>query len=512
MAVPALLAATGATDSRLAGKAEVTAERSVPIIPIIQASSSTRVSSAEDTFWPPPGGLEKQLNLWWSLGADAGVAFWVWRGSKEYPFVGIADSGAPPYALSEARELLRRIPDGELPATGTEDGRGPGDLRTLSGRSRAVTAVRVWQPRMNALKNSGFENGLEGWIGYNERAATATQAYAGHGAARMAWAGPPKSMGVGQRTDLRVPPNATVTLSCYYKVLRETSLLQWMVNTTAYPAFGAAEFLERKEHLPAGDWRRATISLTNTTGTEQRVTSAAVISNGFTGEVLLDNFQLELSPEVSPYLEGPDGHSSTDGTAQVKTNTEAGRRLARPGLRYRLTGRSQGRPMRQAQTSRRIQQPSPGWTVLAWSAPEMPPAEGSYACLAALEQGGGSALELRLRVDPRKSDRNGWAGALEATEGADVSASMPIALAPGQPIFWSVSGDSQGELTLRAAPAGYSLDIRKWRRPANRVQAVVLGADAQGNHPLNGLVAAARAASRPLSSAEIERLRAEVAD
>src|SRR5205823_4844032 len=116
MSVPSLLAAAQSAD---AGPGQDTrgsiSGRSVPIIPIIQASSSTRVPSAEDTFWPPAGGLEKQLNLWWSLGADAGVAFWVWRGSKEYPFVGLADHGAPPHALSETQQLLHRIPDGELP-------------------------------------------------------------------------------------------------------------------------------------------------------------------------------------------------------------------------------------------------------------------------------------------------------------------------------------------------------------------------------------------------------------
>ena len=81
---------------------------------IIQASSSTGVPSSDDTLWPPPGGLEKQLNLWWSLGADAGVAFWLWKGSREYPFVGLADPAAPAHALPETEALLTRIPDGEL--------------------------------------------------------------------------------------------------------------------------------------------------------------------------------------------------------------------------------------------------------------------------------------------------------------------------------------------------------------------------------------------------------------
>jgi hypothetical protein len=525
MSVPSLVAASQSLEEgHGSGKEGVTRRRSVPIIPIIQASSSTRVPSAENTFWPPPGGLEKQLNLWWSLGADAGVAFWVWRGSKDYPFVGIADRDAPPYALRETRELLHRIRNGELSGSHRDAtvARHAGDALSLV--SRLVPAVRVWQPRVNELKNSGFEQGLEGWIGHNERATASSHAYAGHGAARMEWAGAPKAMGVGQRTDLRVPPNATVTFSCYYKVVRETSLLQWMVNTTAYPAFGAAEFLERKEHLSPGDWRRASISATNSTGAPQRVTSVAVISNGFTGEVLLDNFQLELAPAASPYTDRTRMSVADAGTAGVRMRGRLVQQSGPTGLRYHLPGqvaRTAGRVprlgrrggIRPSGADRRSRElPTPGWTALAWSAPEMTPEEGSYACLAALEDGG-SALELHLRVDAKKSDRNGWSGVIDVVVGRASIASLPIALAPGQPLFWALSADSQGGLTLRAAPAGYRLESRSSRGSVrSAIRSVVLGADADGRHPLNGLVAGGQVAPRPLSPGEIEQVRSETGD
>jgi carbohydrate binding protein with CBM4/9 domain len=477
-------------------------KRPLPIIPMIQASSSARVVTAEDTAWPPAGGLEKQVNLWWSLGADAGVAFWVWRGNKDYPFVGVADPDAPPYALPETTALLARIPDGDLPWAGpmftTERGssqarsagRSPG-RHGESQRDDEIDAVRVWQPRVNYLKNSGFEQGLEGWVGYNERAVPTGEAYAGHGAARMENAGAPKAIGLGQRTDLLVPPNATVTFSAYYKVLRETTFLQWSIGTTAYPKFGAAELLERKESLPPGDWRRGSISVTNATGIPQRITGVSIISNRFTGDVLLDNFQLEMAPLPSPYSAG-----SQPRPARLRfTFSGAGPRVV-PGTR------------------------GSEWTLAAWSAPEVPPTEGSYACLAALEpvhpphrgQSLSPALELRLRVDPGRSDQYGWAGALEVAAGAHHYLRTPLALAPGQHLFWALSADREGDLILRAAPAGYGLATAsaKGAAPGMRIRAAWLGSDAAGGHPLNGLAGSGRFLPRTLSLPEVEQMRAGI--
>jgi hypothetical protein len=156
--------------------------------------------------------------------------------------------------------------------------------------------------------------------------------------------------------------------------------------------------------------------------------------------------------------------------------------------------------------------------LYGWSAPEVPPAPGSYACLATLERVTGSPLELRLRVDPARSDLNGWVGVLEAAEKPGVQAfrrsgvrktsperliRMPVALAPGQALFWAVSRDRDGRLALHAAPAGYRLQSAAppGGNPAfsdpkvgatGEVRAITLGSDAAGGHPLNGLVAGAR--------------------
>ncbi len=477
-------------------------KRPVPIIPILQASSATSVASSDDTVWPPSGGLEKQLNLWWGLGADAGVACWLWRGSKEYPFVGIADPMAPAYALRETTDLLARIPDGELP-------RGTAEVNDRSGRQRKasereIAAVRVWEPRVNVLMNSGFERGLEGWEGYNEAGKPTDRAYAGRGAVRMKNAGPPQTMGVVQRTDMQVPPNATVTLSCYYKIVRETARLQWTLNTTAFPKFGAAEFLERRERLATGEWRRGSISATNTTGAPQRVTSVSVSSNGFTGEVLLDNFQLELGPQASAY------------TTRVAEGGHPRRR--EPLLRYDLRARPSQLQIKRTPPagtapahrlgSARTLSPSGEWTLSAWCAPEAPPAPGQYACLATLTPDTGPSVELRLRVDPERSDLNGWVGVLELATDAATLIRMPMALAPGQPLYWALSRTSGGDWTLAAAPAGYRLRSATARGGWHGgPRSVSLGADGNGEHALNGRVGGGRFVPRALSLAEAERLR-----
>ena len=148
----------------------------------------------------------------------------------------------------------------------------------------------------------------------------------------------------------------------------------------------------------------------------------------------------------------------------------------------------------------------------------MPPDGDSYACPAAVEGAGprrsGSAeywpLELRLRVDPQRSDAHGWVGALEVARAGATYLRMPIALAPGQPLFWALSCSRSGALTLRAAPAGYWLASASARVSASisLIRAVSLGADAAGGHPLNGLVAGGRLVPRALSLAAVERLRA----
>lgn len=427
-----------------------------------------------------------------------------------------------------------------------------------------IPAVRVSPPRVNHLKNSGFERGLEGWAGYNEIGTATDQAYAGRGAARIANAGPPKAIGIAQHTDLLVPPNATVTASCYYKVLRETTLLQWMINTTAWPRFGAGAFIEGKERLLAADWRRASLSITNTTGAPQHVTTVAVISNGFTGDVLLDNFQLELAPQASPYtdltsvdLRTADRKSALRRASRLRFDLQAARRScgSRP-----TPGRLNAQNPRFAGTGtyalRGWMPPDRGWTLAAWCAPEAPPEEESYACLAALQStrsptgrraGTGTPLELRLRLDSQRSDQYGWVGALEVAAADRVSLQMPIALAPGQPLFWALSKDPRGRITLRAAPAGYRLASRTtgpsdhpveaelprgsgsrraavaYRAPGGAGHAlgstsrrnipseVHLGADAAGGHPLNGLVAAGRFVPRVLPDASVEQLRARAA-
>ena len=365
--------------------------------------------------------------------------------------------------------------------------------------------MRVWQPRVNYLKNSGFERGLEEWSGYGGTASPTDQAYAGHGAARLENAGAPRPIGVGQRADLLVPPNVTVTLSCCCKVVRESAGLQWMIGTTAYPKFGAASFLEGKERLPPRNWQRAAVSATNTTGVPQRVTGVSVISNAFTGEVLLDNFQLELAPHASPYTEGAPPRSTR---LRYELSQVGSQRAGVRGQHRHGHGRGTRLPSSLA----------PEWTLSAWSAPEMPPDGDSYACLAAVEGAGprqrGSAehwpLELRLRVDPQRSDANGWAGALEVARAGAAYLRMPIALAPGQPLFWALSCSRGGALTLRAAPAGYWLTSASARATASvsPIRAVSLGADAAGGHPLNGLVAGGRLVPRALSLAAVERLRA----
>ena len=153
-------------------------------------------------------------------------------------------------------------------------------------------------------------------------------------------AGAPKAIGVGQRTDLPVPPNATVTASCYYKVARATTLLQWMISTTASPRFGASEFLERRERLPVGEWRRAVVSFTNGTGVTQRITGVSVSSNGFTGDVLLDNFQLELAMEANAYT------ARTPTLAELTAESESRStrlRFQLPAQTQKLQGTTAGR-------------------------------------------------------------------------------------------------------------------------------------------------------------------------
>jgi hypothetical protein len=484
--------------------------RPVPILPIIQTSSSTHVPTSDDTLWPPPGGLEKQVNMWWRLGADAGVACWMWRGSRDYPFIGIADRDAPAYALSETAALLARIPDGELPY------QRPGVAAKVDLGAAGfieVPAVRVGRPGVNVLKNSGFERGLEEWIGYSEIAGLSERAHGGRRAARLANAGMPRSVGVGQHTDLLVPPNATATASCYYRVLQETTLLQWMVQTSAFPRFGASAFLEGRERLAPGGWRRASISVTNETGSPQRITNVGVISNRFTGEALLDDFQLELAPEPGLYTDRkPAGVVGSQGQASrvLRLRFDVTRSSPIQSVRSREGGRRASGPAAMRKTTRRP--PTAGWTVAGWCAPEEPPEPGEYACLAALTRKTGTPLELRLRVDPGQSDRNGWVGALEVAGAGAPLLRMPLALAPGQPVFWSLSQVPSGLVALRAAAAGYRLQSGSSRLPFSRsmVQSVWLGSDARGNHPLNGRVSGGRYVPEALSLKEMERLRALV--
>jgi hypothetical protein len=525
-------------------------KRPVPIIPIIQASSATGVPSSDDTLWPPPGGLVKQLNLWWSLGADAGVAFWLWRGSPEYRFVGLADRNAPPHALKETEALLRRIPDGALPGSRVDGSRLMVEGPTRSGRSlpstithqpSTLTALRLRPATVNHLKNSGFEAGLEGWVGTNKIAELTDQALQGRRAVRMANTGAPYAIGIGQHTDLRVPPNGTVTFSCSYRVLKETTLLQWKIGTTGEGVgirewgvgsgrpsptpFRAAEFLERRERLPAGDWRRGWVSATNSTGAPQRVTGVSVSSNGFTGEVLLDNFQLELASEPTSYSDT----ASTVGIAAARSRNGTG-----AGLWYDLPAGSTG--------ARRARRSNPesgrgGWTLSAWSTVDTPPEPGSYACLAVVDGlwsmvdgrdrpvlAGPSTinlqpstlLELRFTVDPGASDANGWVGTLVVAAGRDALIALPVALAPRQPLFWALSSTASGALTLHAAPAGYRLERAsspRRARGASRstrdvgVHSLLLGADAGGEHRLHGLVGGGRFVPRMLTDAQVERLR-----
>src|SRR5205807_473131 len=183
----------------------------------------------------------------------------------------------------------------------------------------------------------------------------------------------------------------------------------------------------------------------------QRVTGVSVISNAFTGEVLLDNFQLELAPHASSYTEGAPPRSTRLRYELSQVGSQ------RAGVRGQHR-RGHGRGTRLS--SSLIPHPSslaPEWTLSAWSAPEMPPDGDSYACLAAVEGAGprqrGSAehwpLELRLRVDPQRSDANGWAGALEVARAGAAYLRMPIALAPGQPLFWALSC-SRGGIWIRS--------------------------------------------------------------
>jgi len=132
----------------------------------------------------------------------------------------------------------------------------------------------------------------------------------------------------------------------------------------------------------------------------------------------------------------------------------------------------------------------------------MPPDAGTYACLAAIEGTGrrgsspstASSLELRLRVDPRRSDPNGWVGALEVARASATYLRLTIALAPNQPLFWTLSGSPSGALMLRAAPAGYRLASisAPAGAPKSPLGAVSLGTDAAGLHALNGLTGGAR--------------------
>jgi hypothetical protein len=346
---------------------------------------------------------------------------------------------------------------------------------------------------------------------------------------RIANSGAARPMGVGQQTELIVPPNATVTLSAYYRVSRETALLQWKIDTTAYPRFGAAEFLERKERLSAGEWKRGSISVTNSTGAEQRVTGVSVSSNGFTGEVFLDNIQLELSPHASGYIEGG-GHQKASAQARSMNSKQD-----RSRLRYEVSnGRRSG-----VQASRRSggasHAPGQGWTLCGWSAPEAPPAPGSYACLAALERAAGPPLELRFRVDPEKSDINGWIGVLEVAErtvaqtlrrsGARETSpvrpiQMPVALAPAQALFWAVTMDQDGRLALYAAPAGYRLQSaaapgtvpagsHRREGAAAEIRTIYLGSNVEGEHPIHGLVVGGRFLPAALSLDALTSLQRE---
>src|SRR5439155_3972807 len=101
----------------------------------------------------------------------------------------------------------------------------------------------------------------------------------------------------------------------------------------------------------------------------------------------------------------------------------------------------------------------------------------------------------------------GWSGTLELAEGASVRARLPVAFAPGQPLFWSLSANRRGHLTLHFAPAGYrpaGLSIQSRheegaRGSATAIRAVSLGSEMNGSHPLNGRIGGARLTPLPRS-------------
>src|SRR5262249_1498706 len=127
-----------------------------------------------------------------------------------------------------------------------------------------------------------------------------------------------------------------------------------------------------------------------------------------------------------------------------------------------------------------------GWTLSGWSAAETPPPPEEFACLAAVQRGSVGSLELRLRVDSQRSDANGWAASLEVVEAGRRALLMPLALAPGQALFWSLSEGPSGRLRLYAATACYRLAAAEAESPTVRtarghlnlsMSAICLGSD-----------------------------------
>jgi hypothetical protein len=260
------------------------------------------------------------------------------------------------------------------------------------------------------------------------------------------------------------------------------------------------------------------VSFTNGTGVTQRITGVSVSSNGFTGDVLLDNFQLELAMEASAYT------ARTPTLAELTTESESRSprlRFQLPAQTQKLQGTTAGR--RRVRYSASLPAASrsrpaaltTGWTVSGWCAVETPPAPDSFACLAAIEREPKSPLQLVLRVEPQKSDENGWVGALEVTSGNQDLVRMPVTLAPKQSLFWALVSEPDGRLTLLAAPTGFRLATASspatpsapGARGRGQVGAICLGSDGRGGHPLNGMTGGGRFVPRAMSLDEVEQIR-----
>jgi hypothetical protein len=135
----------------------------------------------------------------------------------------------------------------------------------------------------------------------------------------------------------------------------------------------------------------------------------------------------------------------------------------------------------------------------------------------------GPAVTVRMRIDPARSDPNGWVGRIEAALGESIVTQLPVTMAPGQAVFWALTADARGGLRLHAAPAGYRLQSSgdSGSRPSASgavsrepwtVSRVYLGTDTRGEHPINGLAGGGWFVNEELDLAAVERLRSWMAD